>query len=169
MRETILLIYLLVSFSLKSALGQPHYFINYSIDDGLSSNTVSCSLQDKKGFMWFGTVDGVNRFDGYTFKVYRQQEYGPDGTSSNNIISLCEDREGTLWVGSENGLYRYNDTLERPVLIAATRNKGITNLQAAGDGSVWFMAHSTAFRYDPRKKSFRRIIALADSMPLLSA
>ena len=152
LRETILLICLLVSFSLKSALSQPHYFINYSIDDGLSSNTVSCSLQDKKGFMWFGTVDGLNRFDGYTFKVYRQQEYGPDGTSSNNIISLCEDREGTLWVGSENGLYRYNDTLEKTVLIRATRNKGITNLQAARDGSIWFMAQSAAFRYDPKKK-----------------
>ncbi|MEO6456569.1 MAG: two-component regulator propeller domain-containing protein [Ginsengibacter sp.] len=71
--------------------------------DGLSQSTVQAMLKDKYGFMWFGTHDGLNRYDGYTFKVYRHQPKDPRSLSTSNIMSLYEDRLGNLWVGTTNG------------------------------------------------------------------
>lgn len=78
-------------------------FQRLSREDGLSMSTITCILQDRMGFMWFGTEDGLNRFNGYEFTVYR---YAPDNpaTISNNVIySILEDKDGILWVGTEDG------------------------------------------------------------------
>lgn len=78
-------------------------FTSLTIKDGLSSNTVTSILKDRYGFMWFGTEDGLNKFDGTNFKVYR---YTPNDTSSlqtNEILSLHEDPAGNLWVATSGG------------------------------------------------------------------
>lgn len=77
-------------------------FRNYSVQDGLSNNKVNCVLQDKTGFIWFGTEDGLNRFDGYEFKVFRPSAE-KNSIVSKDIWSLYEDEEGNLWIGSKNG------------------------------------------------------------------
>lgn len=66
--------------------------------DGLSHSTVSCILQDKKGFMWFATYGGLNKFDGYTFKVYRNIAIDSTSLSQNEIRSIYEDSEGNIWI-----------------------------------------------------------------------
>jgi ligand-binding sensor domain-containing protein/signal transduction histidine kinase len=71
--------------------------------DGLSQSTVQAMVKDRYGFMWFGTQDGLNRYDGYTFKVYRHQPKDPGSLRRSNIMSLYEDRRGNLWVGTSNG------------------------------------------------------------------
>ncbi len=73
-------------------------FRRYQVDDGLSNNTVFCALQDKKGFMWFGTKVGLNRFDGYNFKSFNNSKI-----RDANIYSLYEDRDSVLWVGTDRG------------------------------------------------------------------
>jgi ligand-binding sensor domain-containing protein/serine phosphatase RsbU (regulator of sigma subunit) len=78
-------------------------FKHITQDQGLSQNSVFCILQDNKGFMWFGTQDGLNKYDGYNFKVYRPDPENPFSLSENNITSLCEDREGNLWIGTAVG------------------------------------------------------------------
>ncbi|GAB3914758.1 hybrid sensor histidine kinase/response regulator [Larkinella knui] len=60
-------------------------------------------MQDKRGFMWFGTQDGLNRFDGYTFTVYRNDPKNPASLSHNVVRALYEDRKGRLWVGTQDG------------------------------------------------------------------
>ena len=77
-------------------------FRNYSAQDGLSNNKVNCVLQDKAGFIWFGTEDGLNRFDGYEFKVFRPSSE-KNSIVSKDIWSLYEDEEGNIWIGSKNG------------------------------------------------------------------
>uniref|UniRef100_A0A832G0Z5 histidine kinase n=1 Tax=Ignavibacterium album TaxID=591197 RepID=A0A832G0Z5_9BACT len=77
-------------------------FRNYSVQDGLSNNKVNCVLQDKTGFIWFGTEDGFNRFDGYEFKVFRPSAE-KNSIVSKDIWSLYEDEDGNLWIGSKNG------------------------------------------------------------------
>ena len=74
------------------------------MEDGLSGFRVYDILQDKRGFMWFATMDGLDRYDGYHFKVFRHT--GEDATSlSGNIVSaLCEDNHGALWVGTRDGV-----------------------------------------------------------------
>ncbi|MCU0285719.1 MAG: ATP-binding protein [Acidobacteria bacterium] len=77
-------------------------FNHLSIEDGLSQSTVNCILQDKKGVMWFGTKDGLNRYDGYNFLVYNNPEYN-GGISDNDIWSICEDNSDFLWIGTNSG------------------------------------------------------------------
>ncbi len=78
-------------------------FKHLSSDNGLSQNFVSCILQDKKGFMWFGTKDGLNRYDGYSFVVYQNDPFDTTTISDNFITSLLEDSRGYIWVGTLNG------------------------------------------------------------------
>ncbi|MBN2213794.1 MAG: response regulator [Bacteroidales bacterium] len=82
-------------------------FQHYTADHGLSQNMVDCILKDSKGFMWFGTWNGLNRFDGYTFTVFKQNPDGAKSLSYNFIYSICEDKSGNLWIGTANGLNTY--------------------------------------------------------------
>jgi signal transduction histidine kinase/ligand-binding sensor domain-containing protein len=78
---------------------------------GLSQATVQCMMQDSKGFMWFGTQDGLNRWDGRTMKTFR---YNPRSRSlsSNDVHTIYEDHNGTLWVGTQSGLNAFNRATE---------------------------------------------------------
>jgi streptogramin lyase len=72
-----------------------------SVEDGLSNAFVWDILQDRQGFLWFATEDGLNRFDGYKFTIFRHQ--GSGTVSHNTIWALYEDQSGTLWVGTYGG------------------------------------------------------------------
>lgn len=81
-------------------------FQHIDIQDGLSQSTVYVSLQDDDGFMWFGTRDGLNKYDGYNFRVFRKEP--TDFTNLNTVRTLASDGKGDLWMGTDgNGLYRY--------------------------------------------------------------
>ncbi|RPI29550.1 MAG: diguanylate cyclase [Acidobacteria bacterium] len=87
----------------------PIQFEHLSVEQGLSQSSVTCILQDGKGFLWFGTDDGLNRYDGYNFKIYRNNPANHFSVGSNRIRALLEDRKGILWVGtSGGGLNRYD-------------------------------------------------------------
>ena len=78
-------------------------FKNLSVEAGLSHSTVNCILQDSKGFMWFGTDDGLNKYDGYNFTFYKHNPDDPFSLSHNRVWSLFEDSAGTLWIGTFGG------------------------------------------------------------------
>ncbi len=79
------------------------HFQHITINDGLSQNTVNCILQDSKGFMWFGTNDGLNRYDGYNYKVYKFDAEDVNSLSNNYIHSIIMDRSGIIWIGTYGG------------------------------------------------------------------
>ena len=81
--------------------------------EGLSQGYVYDILQDKDGFMWFGTKDGLNRYDGYSFKVYTYDSYNPYSISNNNVNRLFEDSKGRLWVSTDDGINIYDKTRDR--------------------------------------------------------
>ncbi len=89
------------------AYSQQYFFSNYSIDEGLSQSVVNCVFQDSKGFIWLGTQNGLNRFNGETFDVYSYDPTDSNSISNNWIYALSEDREGNLWIGTKGGLNRY--------------------------------------------------------------
>lgn len=94
--------------------GKDLRFEHLTSEDGLSTDRVMSILQDDQGFMWFGTYDGLNRYDGYEFKVFRHNSQDPHSLSANLIISLLQDRDGYLWVGtSGGGLNRYDPRTEQ--------------------------------------------------------
>ena len=109
-------ILLVLCFLLAGGLGpsfsQSFYFRHYQVEQGLSNNAAISCLQDKKGFTWFGTKDGLNRFDGYTFKIFRNNPSDSNSLGSNFVHCLYEDKQGVLWVGTESGLYAYNEKKE---------------------------------------------------------
>ena len=82
-------------------------FRNYSLEDGLSQSSVLSIAQDKKGFLWFGTRDGLNKYDGYTFKTYRHLFNDSTSLSNNYIKTLYVDIHGNLWVGTQDGLNKF--------------------------------------------------------------
>lgn len=83
-------------------------FKSMTIEDGLSQSTVETIFQDSKGYMWIGTHDGLNRYNGNSFKVYRYREGDKDSIASNTIITIDEDKYGNLWVGTARGLSKIN-------------------------------------------------------------
>lgn len=139
---------MLALLSWSGAFSQPFDFRSYQVEKGLSNNTVTCSLQDKRGFMWFGTKDGLNRFDGLGFKVFRQIAGDSNSVGNNAITKLLQDKYGVLWVGTERGLYRYNEEKENFSLL---NNSLPSYIQAMGNdvhGNLWFISKFRLFKYE---------------------
>ena len=85
----------------------PLRFVRLSTDEGLSESTTQAIVQDRRGFMWFGTANGLNRYDGYSFTAYHYDAADSTSLSNNVIRDLFVDSEGGLWIGTEGGLNRY--------------------------------------------------------------
>lgn len=138
--------FLLFAFSaLWICMGQASLFRNYQQEDGLSHNSVWTVLQDSEGFLWFGTNDGLNRFDGKEFKIYRKLANDPFSLGHNFIHSLKEDSRHRLLVGTRNGLYRYDRMLDRfeYIPISGQRDKevNVNDILEDLDGNIWVACH----------------------------
>lgn len=83
-------------------------FENIDVDDGLSQNAVNCVIQDSQGFMWFGTHNGLNKHDGYSFHIYNYDPEESNSLSNNIVMSIYEDRSGSLWIGTLEGFNKFN-------------------------------------------------------------
>lgn len=104
------LIGILISFlpQAMDAQTQNLRFKHLSSENGLSQNTVLSMLQDRKGFMWFGTYDGLNRYDGCEFKVYKSETGNPSSLTGNLIRYIFEDHSGVFWIATDGGLNLYD-------------------------------------------------------------
>lgn len=127
---------------------QPLYFRHYEVENGLSHNTVFCVAQDHKGFMWFGTKDGLNRFDGYNFKVYRNKAGDAHSLGSNLINNILIDREGGMWVSTLNGVYKYNNLNESFDLLNFTGGKDAGVIKEDQKGNLWMILNHALVRYE---------------------
>ena len=111
------ILFLLISFLLSSSRLSLHrvdiIFNHLTIDDGLSQSSVTCILQDKNGFMWFGTQDGLNRYDGYNFKIFKNNPGDSSSLTNNFIFSIIEDQSGILYIETQGGdFHQYNPRSE---------------------------------------------------------
>lgn len=106
----LLLLPVSVMLSVNKALAQNKIakFSSLTIEDGLSQNDVKSIVKDHLGFMWFSTDDGLNRYDGYNFTVYKHDAKDPHSLPANDVTHLFEDKQGNLWIGSGGGLSLYN-------------------------------------------------------------
>jgi len=129
-----------------SLAAQDYYFKDYQVDDGLSHNTITSIIQDHRGFLWFGTKDGLNRFDGYSFKVFQNDPKNAHSLGSNFIRSLHEFKNN-IWVGTDTGLFSYNEKLERFTLIKPTDNTPILDINHDRNGNLWFIAAGKLYSY----------------------
>src|SRR5688572_14674902 len=86
--------------SLSFAQYKPLRFKNFGKEDGLSSTDITSIAQTPDGYLWIGTSDGLNRFDGYEFVVFRNDPLNANSLADNNITSLFVDKSGSLWIGT---------------------------------------------------------------------
>ena len=77
-------------------------FKHFSVINGLASNTVSTAMQDKDGFIWVGTINGLQRYDGSSFITFKSKSNDPNSIPSNHIISIFKDRNKRLWIMGDN-------------------------------------------------------------------
>lgn len=103
----IVLTYLLAVFSLNANTGGKWISMNLSNEDGLSNSAITCIYQDSEGLIWFGSWDGLNRYDGINIRVFKP-DYFDEGSLSNNVIrNLLEDKHKNLWVVTDEGINRF--------------------------------------------------------------
>jgi ligand-binding sensor domain-containing protein/signal transduction histidine kinase/DNA-binding response OmpR family regulator len=118
-------------------------FRKYQVNNGLSENTVQAILQDRQGFLWFGTKDGLNRFDGNEYRTFRNNYQDKRSIGNNFIRSIFEDTNGKLWIGTDNKIYIYNPTTEDFSLFEAKTDKGIsvnsavTAICSENENTIW--------------------------------
>jgi GAF domain-containing protein/ligand-binding sensor domain-containing protein len=133
-------------------------FRQLTIEDGLSQSTINCIVQDSRGFMWFGTQDGLNRYDGYDFRVYEHDRDDPHSLSANWIQHCYRDQQDRLWFVTEDAvLHRYDPALDRfdryPLDVEDPHRQGPANIRTLfGDsmGRLWIGTYGGGLvEYDP--------------------
>ncbi len=153
MKNILLVIVLLFNAFLSEA--QDIYFRNYQVNDGISSNTVTCILQDQKGFIWFGTRNGLNRFDGTHFKIFKNDILDSLTIGSNSILSLFEDEAQRLWVGTYKGVYLYDAVHETFTLFNKVSQNEIRQIKGDKEGNVWMIANNVLSQYNPKNNTVK--------------
>ena len=141
-------------------------FNNLTINDGLSFNTVHAIVKDEKGLMWFGTQDGLNKYNGYNFLVYKNDPKNRRSISHNDILVLFKDKKGNIWIGTNGGglaLYNsatddFDNYLSEPDDSTSLSNNSVTSIYEDEDGIFWIGTYYGLNRFDPKTKKFKRLI-----------
>ncbi len=161
MKKALVLFFCFISLRLichAQVVDEHYYFKNLSVQNGLSQNTVNAILEDKKGFMWFGTKDGLNRYDGLTFRKFKHDENGSRSIGNNFITELYEDEKGNIWIGTDVGLYIYypeKDSFCHFAKLSGENTKiehTVTAISGDSQGCVWMAVETQGlFCYDLNK------------------
>jgi len=148
------------TFQLVFSQNNISIFHQITIDNGLSNNTINQIFQDSEGFIWIATQDGLNKYDGYTFKIYRH-ESDTNSLSSSNIKCIYEDSKGRLWIGTNYGGLNLYDK-EKDAFIRCTdfyeekrlkKSPDILSITEGPDGNIWMGTfYSGLIKYIPEKK-----------------
>jgi ligand-binding sensor domain-containing protein/signal transduction histidine kinase len=145
-------------------------------DNGLSQHTIQCIFKDKYGFMWFGTQDGLNKYDGYKFTIYKHQYNNAHTLPANNITAICADASGNMWVGTRTGgLSRYNYDLDRfdnfkhnPYNLSSISNNSISNIYLDKDQKLWIGTANGLNMLNGKWDSFKRYTHTSNNAESLS-
>lgn len=123
---------------------------NYCVNNGLSNNYVERIFQDSYGYMWIGTWDGINRFDGYNFNQYNPIRNKKNSIIGNWVFCIFEDKDKNLWVGTNGGLSRYNRSYDNFENITAF-NFTVSDIKQDKKGLLWISSPNGLFQYDSNK------------------
>jgi ligand-binding sensor domain-containing protein len=129
----------------QTAQSQNFQFEQLTIAHGLPHNTVRCILQDSDGFLWFGTPNGLARYDGYGFKVYKHDPDDSTSISHSFVYTIFEDCAKTMWIGTEHGLSKFDRRTEQFTRFLADENdstsmrgRAIMAIHEDRAGNIWF-------------------------------
>ncbi|MCB0742828.1 MAG: SpoIIE family protein phosphatase [Ignavibacteriae bacterium] len=157
---TFILVFHLLSASLFAQAEKSYYFENISIPDGLSNTQVWDILQDKYGFLWIATQDGLNRYDGYDIKIYKNDPENKSSLPNNEVHSLILDEDDNFLVGTLSGLSIFDRVSETFSLyyvdsndVTSTANN-VTKIFEDSKGRIWIGTGKGIYQFNIEKKKF---------------
>ncbi len=136
-------------------------FSHLTAEDGLSLNVITQIIQDSRGFLWIGTVNGLNRYDGYNFKLFLPDPSNSKSISSHSIRSIIEDSKGFIWIGTDNGLNKYDFRTDEFYKYKANRKEhnslsknSVYSIFLDKEGVVWIGTSNGLNRYNRKDDNF---------------
>jgi ligand-binding sensor domain-containing protein/signal transduction histidine kinase/DNA-binding response OmpR family regulator len=155
MRKILFILFIYLAY--YPVYAKQYYFKHYNNENGLSNNTVIACLQDSRGFMWFGTKDGLNRFDGMQFKIYRTSSISSNYLINNRINTLCEDQDGCIWIGTSIGICYYDPSTDQfhtlPDNICSPGR--ISDIAVDLQNHIWFTTREGVYQYNKSNTSIQ--------------
>ncbi len=142
------------------------YFDRITIEHKLSNNNILSIEQDENGYLWFGTADGLNKYDGYVFNIYRKSFNDKNSISNNIIRTIYKDHNGTLWIGTENGLNKYIDSLDHFIRYMHDPDdpdgflgKRINTIFEDSNHQLWIGTQNSGLnKYNPETNTFKHFL-----------
>lgn len=168
-RATALFVLCYLAFA-SGLRAQKIHFKNYTVADGLCSNTIWDIEQDEQGYMWFGTKYGLNRFDGYHFKSYQHRKDDPGSIGNNFIRKIFKYDSRTFWIGTDGGVFIFNLETQKFKLFEPLGKIFINDIFRMSNGDIWVATKEKgAYRYQQRSGKLQQFTSSATSLPRLSS
>lgn len=170
---TIVLLTLCFCLNITIAQGASHskdnlHFSHISINNGLSQNTIFAIAQDAKGYMWFATHNGVNKYDGYDFTIYQNNPQDSTTIANDIIRTLVTDDKGRVWIGTESGLSYYNE--ERDIFenyyLRNSKTATVSSIVTLSDSQLLVNAEGQLYSFDIKNKTFSQQTLPTDLLQL---
>ncbi len=153
-------------FSLSGETQGKYIFDTLTLDDGLSNLSVSSIQQDSRGFLWFGTQSGLNRFDGYEFQVYNHDPFNLNSLPHGLVQTLFIDDENIIWIGTYNGISRFDPSINKFTnyeydheIGDSISNNVVTAIAKDDTGNIWIGTLAGLNKLDPETGGFSRYMA----------
>lgn len=161
---TITLVFSMIVFAVLAQMRETR-FRKFSVQEGLSQSVVTAIFQDSQGFMWFGTQDGLNRYDGYSFLHFKHNDTVNTSISGNYIRCIYEDSDGFLWIGTaENGLNRYSQADQSFNQYSIDNKKSERDLESTilcimedHNKQLWVGTSEGLLKFYPQKNTFEKL------------
>jgi signal transduction histidine kinase/ligand-binding sensor domain-containing protein/CheY-like chemotaxis protein len=144
--------------------GQNLAFEQITTNQGLSQSHIGSVLMDKKGFIWFGSEDGLNRFDGYAFKHYKHDKADSTSINDSYILDILEDKDGNLWIATTSGLNRFNrekNTFER--YFDQKANQSVNDIFQDSKGRLWLGTNHGLLLFDAKTGSSKMFLRVDEN------
>jgi signal transduction histidine kinase/ligand-binding sensor domain-containing protein/DNA-binding response OmpR family regulator len=143
------------------AQNSAYQFSHLDITNGLSNNRINCIYKDSKGFMWFGTSSGLNRYDGFKFKVFKHDAADPGSINDNYVIKIFEGPDNKMWVYTHGGLSVYYSDTEKfsedisgNLVNYKVNTHKLNSIKKDDDGNFWFLTKNNGlYKYNPKNRS----------------
>ncbi len=165
--KTFLLIFTLFILTAVNGQGNEWIFDRQTIRDGLSNTYITDITKDSKGYIWIATQNGLNKYDAYSYQIFKNDPNDSTSISSDQINCVFEDRKGNLWIGTDLGLNLYNRTLGEFTYWQPTESEdeeyvsspsGVTRIVEDYNGILWLgTKHEGVIGFNPEKNSFERL------------
>ncbi|MCR8560653.1 response regulator [Mucilaginibacter sp. BJC16-A38] len=162
-KALLLMLFTVCTLSVFSQHPYNQKVIKYTFKNGLSYGFVNGLAQDDNGFMWFATADGLNRFDGINFKVFKHDAANPYSLPSNYIDALFKDPQGDIWISSRRGIYQFDTNTERFLKFEPSKKVSLYDISwiaSGGNNVLWFSSYSAGvFSYNKLNHSLKNFNA----------